>query len=516
MCRTTTDRHRKSNSWMMQCTLLAILLVFVCSTSQAQVRIMPAPVNAPILELTMYDDGCGVAISDSAGVYVTHDHWETSSKVIPPGVETNLEFVPRSVDTASTGAIVVVGFLRTGRNDGPIFTYAMRSSDHGRTWEEIGVRRSGRFQSMSFRGSEFGLVVYEMRQSNKRGPSDTFAIYVERVGDRLTVLSTVTFIAPKETDFNCYAGQDAVTCVITSLGSAGALLSVVAPCLWLNLEEPQPSFYYTRLYRSRSFGGDFELVTTLPASATERVDRYRSPKTKEAVFSQRSYTGLNGLVTVDDGEDWNYRKCLINVKCKGLSALYIESVVSDSRYGQCAASTVATCFAGRPEVVTMYLYLVPSEGCDPQLVDSLDYTWPYGGLESASSFASTRDRDVLYGRGGMITTTFYSYYIDDTKTRTIDSLFLFVLKPTSATSAPNSHADEQLMPNIRVTASSIHVRIPIHTQVDRTLRIVDVTGREIRSHDVATENEEFYIGGLPPGMYYAYMPGVRAVPFCNP
>ena len=448
----------------------------------------------------MYDDGCGIAISDSAGVYVTHDHWETSAKVIPPGVDASLEFVPRSMDTASTGAIMVVGFLRTGRNDRPILTYAMRSSDHGRTWEEIGVRRSGRFQSLSFRGSEFGLIVYEMRQANKRGPSDTFAIYVERVDDRLTVLSTVTFIAPKETDFNCYAGEDAVTCVLTSLGSAGALLSVVAPCLWLNLEEPQPSFYYSRLYRSHSPVEEFELVTTLPENATRTVMRYRPKQAKESVISEVVYTGLRQYATNDDGLSWGSIRYPLTESCSIPSdSLTLWGGVSDAKYGSVITTELRRrCPNEDVGSGTMIFYRFWMNPCQIKAIDSIRFLWPFSGLEGVSSLH--RPKLMRYGVDGIVWTDFISAYLSGSTTKTIDTLFLFVLKPTSPTSAPNPHAVEQLVPNIRVAASTIHVRMPIRTQIDRTLRIVDVTGREIRRHDIATENEEIYIGDLPRGM----------------
>lgn len=69
-----SNRCQLAVSSTMRIWLLAVLGAFVCSQSHAQVRIMPAPVNTPILELCMYDDGCRVAVWGSVGVYVTHDH----------------------------------------------------------------------------------------------------------------------------------------------------------------------------------------------------------------------------------------------------------------------------------------------------------------------------------------------------------------------------------------------------------------------------------------------------------
>lgn len=517
MCANAADRCLVTVHWMMQSAMLVILGLLMGVRAHGQMQLMPVPVNAPILELTMYDDGCGIAISDSAGVYVTHDHWEASAKVIPPGVDATLEFVPRSVDTASTGAIIVVGFLRTGRNDSPILTYAMRSSDHGRTWEEIGARRSGRFQSLSFRGSEFGLVVYEMRTSNRKGINDTFAIYVDRVDDRLNSISTVTFVAPNTTGYDCYAGEDAVTCVITSLGKSGALLSVVSPCRYYNHQEPEPSLYWTSLYRTRQPDGEYLRVTTLPAETEEGLKRIRPRMIKETLLGDAAFSGLRRYASFDDGLTWRRAGCQDTRQCQwSIDSVYMNSMCSDMRSGFIVTSEVVRECPDEDSIASKIMFFeVDPIQCRMNVIDSIWHNWAYTKLDYVPDFYFAKH--IQYGGDGFVHPIYYSFYLTSNLTSpTVDTLYLFVRKPTTTTSAPNAHTMVQTPPSIRVAASTIHVRMPMHTHVDRTLRIVDVTGREIRRHEIATENEEIYIGDLPRGMYYAVVPGIHSVAICNP
>lgn len=394
----------------------------------------------------------------------------------------------------------------------------MRSTDHGRSWEELGTRRPGRYQSLSYRGSEFGLVVYEMRTSNKRDSTDTLAIYVERVDGNFTRVSTVTYEAPKSMyDFyDCYSGEDAATCNIVSLGSAGALLTVVRPCTHSISQEPDPPMYRSLLYRSRRPEGEFEIVTTLPYCMINPVRRYRPKLTKEAVFGDSMFTGLLLYVTFDNGLSWGDVMCRVKRPCHDVSdplyPLYLWGVSSGLKNGAVLESWGDLSCPNIEDLRMRTFYKVWPRTCSILTVDSIMFQWPFRGLAEADY---SLGKHIQYGLDGLLYSSYYSCYLTPERTSAIDTLFLFVRKPTTATFTPNSHAIDREFPTIRVAGSMISVRTTRSVGKYEMLFITDATGRIIRSHAIATENEEIYIGDLPRGMYYAYMPGVKAMAVCN-
>lgn len=62
MLKSTSEYYLLAISRAMRMWLIAVLGAFVYAPSLAQVRIMPAPVNDRVQEISMYDDGCGIAI----------------------------------------------------------------------------------------------------------------------------------------------------------------------------------------------------------------------------------------------------------------------------------------------------------------------------------------------------------------------------------------------------------------------------------------------------------------------
>lgn len=251
----------------------------------------------------MFDDGRGILISDSLGVFVTEDAWETSRAVTPPGVSSDTRFIPREVDTSGNGLLYVVGYLVRSGVFRSAKTYVMRSADRGANWQECGPRLSGRYQSVSFNGSVEGVVLHEYF-THVPDQWDTVAITMRRVNTNMVASRIDTVDALREFSYVCNEFSEHKPSRVLKIDERTTLISRIHPC-----------------YRSLDGHTEttaFLLKQTLPDPLFIQVDATRNQAeafrsfvrpAKLKVRLQNVWTGVHDRSSADSGRTWDYLYC---------------------------------------------------------------------------------------------------------------------------------------------------------------------------------------------------------------
>lgn len=455
---------RKNGSHRLSIFLLVGMLCQTLVIAQWHVR--PVPGNASFQDGRMFDDGFGVLISDSSGVFCTQNEWSTSNLVLAPNLGLNERFIPREVDTTDAGILVVVGHI-VYQTD-PIFltkTYAMKSIDHGVTWEEFGERLPGRFLSVSFRGMKFGVIAHEYF-AYVQNVYGLYAHTIRRYSSDFNTLRVDTLDPIEERYFTCFKGVDYRSTKITLIDSVTMLVSQIQLCSG-RVSSDVLRDYDATLFLSTNGGSTFS-VTDSSRNSFEAYSHSEPPKSQ--VIGNGKWTGVFGRTTFDAGQTWQWEMC----KFEGIdsadsqyvaSSQFVSSNVKTFAYWDARSLENPTRIAIRTAIADL---------------DSCRVTWDQHDFVMKGDALSVHAGLMPYATNSKMVLSISSVvYIPRVETN-----HLLIYDRTGTVDVPENPNNDGAMFSAVYTPDRLRVRTTSTIGVPYTLRIVDLVGRMIHEERI--------------------------------
>lgn len=474
---------RKNGSDRIVLFLISVMLYQ--SMAYAQWREVPVPGNGSFQDGQMFDDGYGVLISDSSGVFTTQDEWETSNLVTAPNMGLDERFIPREVDTNSAGVLVVIGHVV---NDGAMSiistTYSMLSRDHGNSWEEFGERLPGRFISLSFSGMKFGLVAHEHYE--QRGSRSLYALTIRRYDLDFNVIRVDTLDSMQERIAFCYNYVDYRSTKITLIDSATILVHQRHPCVIDRELAGWPEIrYWATLFISRDAGSTFSV-----SDSTRNAYSYMAYSPN--VISSRKWTGLSGRSSVDEGLTWQELFCTI----QGLDSQGLDSLITVNLGSIRIVKTQLNTFEfwDARQLVNPKRWVIRTAIADFDkctiVWDTQDFTFEIGDYIYTSQSGA-----IPYSGNSKVMLSFETGYFNPKK----ETNHLLIYNRAGSVDVESDPNEGCASFNVVYSDDHLRVRTTSKFQMPYTLHILDLTGRlisqeRITSQDV-TVNAEALVQG---------------------
>ncbi|HCN04611.1 MAG TPA: hypothetical protein DIS79_03250, partial [Bacteroidetes bacterium] len=289
------------------CNLFISLMSVTAARSQSS-SVLPVPDGADARWMVMFDTGEGVFLDDTGSAYVTQNEWLTWERVVPPNVDSNFVFVPRDIDTAGNGNVFIVGLLwkRGNWSYDSTLTYAIKSTDRGRTWVEIGERDIGRWNSISFGSDTTGVALRELYSPLSRIVSARCVLIHDLQFDSVTLGYEYgqqrTFNGACVTSNNRYPQNPAH---VAHIDDSTVVITGFSPCLIHSEFSSSGMWMYTLV--SRDYGRQF-FRSDGASNANEVYRDMKPPYVKARKYNYHTWSGTvfpqAYRSTRDAGQTW--------------------------------------------------------------------------------------------------------------------------------------------------------------------------------------------------------------------
>lgn len=267
-------------------TVFSVLLL-ASITLPAQWREVRFAKNHIVSHVIAADDGRGMVFLTDTNmrVVITRDDWRTFDTVLLPKPDSPYVFEPYSYDTTANGTVVVVGqhrppldtvldsyhYLRHCNTT----TAAYYSTNWGTTWTEVLPRQRGRYMSISFRGRQEGIILYELDWNDSLEYTDAAPMYDYWGRDLITVDQRMQPVSKKVIDKGyvyqrrpgrsyCIEGNPIMPGFVDRINDTVLVMETVLPCENdLGIEDAPPGSHLTQpayvLWVSTDLGSSWKL-----------------------------------------------------------------------------------------------------------------------------------------------------------------------------------------------------------------------------------------------------------------